>query len=292
MFSKLWYLFLLALVLTPSLNPSGVPGALAQLDDEVGEDADEMEVEDEEEETVTVPDQKDEDAVKTDVLEEDEDEDAEVDEVKKIGPHPDASTTLIFVNRPSNQLAAGELVETLIGFTNEADTEFIVTAVEGSFRYPQDFSYFIQNFTVDSYETFIQPQTQVSFQYNFLPSESFYARPFGLTVNVHYKDLAGEIYRDAVFNDTVNIVEAEESFDGETFFMYVFMVSGISLLMFIIHYVYTTTVRKTSKSKKPVETGTQKNNDVDYSWLPEGAHIPGSPKKSPRMRKNKSKSTQ
>ncbi len=28
--------------------------------------------------------------------------------------------------------------------------------------------------------------------------------------------------------------------------MYVFMVSGISLLMFIIHYVYTTTVRKVS----------------------------------------------
>ena len=31
-----------------------------------------------------------------------------------------------------------------------------------------------------------------------------------------------------------------------SFFMYVFMVSGLSLLMFIIHYVYTTTVRKVS----------------------------------------------
>ena len=30
------------------------------------------------------------------------------------------------------------------------------------------------------------------------------------------------------------------------FFMYMFMVSGLSLLMFIIHYVYTTTVRKVS----------------------------------------------
>ncbi len=42
----------------------GIPGALAQLEDEVEEDADEMEVEDEEEETVTVPDQKDEAMVK------------------------------------------------------------------------------------------------------------------------------------------------------------------------------------------------------------------------------------
>ncbi len=61
-----------------------------------------------------------------------------------------------------------------------------------------------------------------------------------------------------------------------------------------------------------METGTQKNNDVDYSWLPEGAPIPGSPsmsirvsfrmiilclfvpdvEKSPRMRKNKTKNAQ
>lgn len=27
----------------------------------------------------------------------------------------------------------------------------------------------------------------------------------------------GEMYRDAVFNDTVHIVETEESFDGETY---------------------------------------------------------------------------
>ena len=69
-----------------------------------------------------------------------------------------------------------------------------------------------------------------------------------------------------MFNDTVNIVEYEEGYDGETyvlphltlmmlsffslslyrFFMYVFMVSGISLLMFIVHYVYTT-VRRVSQ---------------------------------------------
>lgn len=54
----------------------------------------------------------------------------------------------------------------------------------------------------------------------------------------------GAEYRTAVFNSTVNIVELEEGFDGETFFMYVFMVSGISLLMFIVHYVYTTVVRR------------------------------------------------
>ena len=47
-------------------------------------------------------------------------------------------------------------------------------------------------------------------------------------------------FLSAVFNDTVNIVEIEEGFDGETFFMYIFMISGLCLLMFIAHYVYTT----------------------------------------------------
>jgi len=70
---------------------------------------------------------------------------------------------------------------------------------------------------------------------------------------------------DAVFNDTVNIIEIDEGFDHYTsvisphtvmsvcficccvyrFFMYVFMITGLSLLMFVIHYVYTT-VRRVS----------------------------------------------
>ena len=55
---------------------------------------------------------------------------------------------------------------------------------------------------------------------------------------------AGSEFRSDVFNDTVSIVEVEEGFDGETFFMYVFMISGLCLLMFVVHYVYTTAYRK------------------------------------------------
>lgn len=29
---------------------------------------------------------------------------------------------------------------------------------------------------------------QASFEYEFAPSESFYARPFGLTINLYYQD--------------------------------------------------------------------------------------------------------
>ena len=97
-------------------------------------------------------------------------------------------------------------------------------------------------------------------------------------------------YRNAVFNGTVNIIEIEEGFDTQTyvdspvsyraqatptppppsclclvnthvtfpsallvhrFFMYVFMVSGLALLMFIIHYVYTTVRRVSNHCYSP-----------------------------------------
>ena len=54
----------------------------------------------------------------------------------------------------------------------------------------------------------------------------------------------GSEFRSDVYNDTVSIVELEEGFDGETFFMYVFMISGLCLLMFVVHYVYSTVYRK------------------------------------------------
>lgn len=78
----------------------------------------------------------------------------------------------------------------------------------------------------------------MSFVYSFVPSESFYARPFGLTVNIYYRNVVcyciivvwstreliiivwliqeGDFFVDAVFNETINIVEMEEGLDGET----------------------------------------------------------------------------
>ncbi len=60
-------------------------------------------------------------------------------------------------------------------------------------------------------------------------------------IGVHcYPCISVAIYmKDVDISDVVFVC-------GGRFFMYVFMVSGISLLMFIIHYVYTTTVRKVS----------------------------------------------
>ena len=92
----------------------------------------------------------------------------------------------------------------------------------------------------------VEPARQATFEYAFTPSETFNARPFGLTINLNYKDAVSEItrktsrlryvnlclcekescfgfvlqegnfFQDAVFNETINIVDADEGLDGET----------------------------------------------------------------------------
>ena len=46
--------------------------------------------------------------------------------------------------------------------------------------------------------------------------------------------------------------------------MYLFMVSGIALLVFIIHYVYTTTVRKVSTHHMHMHTHTHARREIEH----------------------------
>ena len=76
----------------------------------------------------------------------------------------------------------------MAGFSNKGTDDFIVETIDASFRYPQDYSYHIQNFTGTSYNRVVRPGEEASFQYAFHPHESYGGRPFGLTVLMLYKD--------------------------------------------------------------------------------------------------------
>lgn len=43
------------------------------------------------------------------------------------------------------EFPANEIVRFLVGFSNKGSQEFTVQSLEASFRYPQDFQFFIQN---------------------------------------------------------------------------------------------------------------------------------------------------
>jgi len=235
---------------------------------------------------------------------EDEGEEPEVEEEEvggtKKNVHPDAETTLLFTRPAANpanyapgvnaiELPAGKIVEFLVGFNNKAEKEeFVVESLDASFRYPMDFTYHIQNFSTVPYQKTVKPGQEASVFYSLIPADAFAGRPIGLTVNLAYRDANGNAFFDPVFNETVTIVEVDEGFDTEVFFMYVFMAAGVLLMLFL---VYTLAIRGTGKPKKaaskPVETGTSNSDDVDYEWIPRSAlqKTPGSQKTSPRQRK-------
>ncbi|ESN93447.1 hypothetical protein HELRODRAFT_88699 [Helobdella robusta] len=202
----------------------------------------------------------------------DDDDEAEDTTLK---PSPDAKTNFIFIKPLTQDLPAGQEVRVLIGFTNKGEKEFVVETIDASLRYPQDFSYYIQNFTTYRLYQPIEPSKEATFEYRFIPSDTLSSRPFGLVINVNYKDVDGAAYLDAIFNSTINIIEPDEGLDGEIFFLYIFLVAIVILAGVGFYHLATSFKKKHlgSKPKQAVELGTQNKGDVDYDWIPKEALI-------------------
>ncbi|KAL3040605.1 hypothetical protein OYC64_011588 [Pagothenia borchgrevinki] len=244
------------------------------VDDATDED-DEAEVEDDE--NVELTEEK-----------EDEEEEALVGEVKA---SPNADTTILFVK--GDDFPANDVVKFLLGFSNKGSENFIVESLDASFRYPQDYQFYIQNFTALQLGIEVPGGRQATFEYSFIPAEPMGGRPFGLVINLNYKDSNGNIFQDAVFNQTVTITEREDGIDGETIFLYVFL-SGLGLLVVVgLHQLMES--RKRRRPAPKVEMGTSSHNDVDLSWIPQetlnqimqSRRDKASPKISPRKRNQK-----
>ncbi|XP_063071461.1 translocon-associated protein subunit alpha-like [Engraulis encrasicolus] len=282
--SKLLLVFLLAFPC--GLVSIGHVSAEDELEDEVIADAAvEEEEEDEEEEEAVVEDPQASDTETEDEL----DEDAPATDVTS---HPDADTTIIFVT--GEEFPANEIVKFLVGFTNKGSADFTVKSLEASFRYPQDFQFYIQNFTALSLSTVVPPEKQASFEYSFIPAQPMAGRPFGLVILLNYLDGQGNAFQSAIYNQTVTIVELDEGLDGETMFMYVFLTGLVVLMAFGLYQVLESRTRKRLAVK--VETGTGGMDDVDISWIPQETlnvmtQSKASPKASPRKRAKRTAGT-
>ncbi|KAL7843022.1 hypothetical protein AOLI_G00245340 [Acnodon oligacanthus] len=282
--SKLLLLFLLAF-------PCGLisdGGVFAQTDPDLSDDAADAAVEEEEEE------EEDEGLVEeTQTGDGDADDTEDVDEdvqATDVTSHPDADTTIIFVT--GEEFPANEIVKFLVGFTNKGSQDFTVRSLEASFRYPQDYQFYIQNFTALPLDTVISPQKQASFEYSFIPAQPMAGRPFGLVILLNYQDSEGNAFQSAVYNQTVTITEVDEGLDGETMFMYIFLGGLVALMVFGMYQVLETRTRKRVPAK--VETGTGGMNDVDISWIPQetlNVMNKASPRASPRKRAKRTAGT-
>ena len=86
-------------------------------------------------------------------------------------------------------------------------------------------------------------------------------------MNYHLFIKEGNQFVNAVFNETVSIVELDEGLDGETFFLYVLLAAVVVLLVVGAQQFIASKSRKHSPSKK-IEMGTTSQDDIDYSWIP------------------------
>jgi len=244
------------------------------------EDEEEMDVQVEEEEETEGDQAGDTAAAET------EEEEEEEEEEEPLKPSPDGDTIILFTKGSEQEITAGKVVRILVGFTNKGEEDFLVENMEASFRYPQDFSFFIQNFTAFRYDTVVQPHRQSTFEYVFTPNEAYAGRPFGLVINLNYKDTEGNLFQDAVYNETINIIEVDEGLDTETFFLYVFLLAVVVLLIVAGQQFLSSFGKKKRPTKQVVEMGTQNHSDVDYEWIPKSnlEKPKTSPRRSPRRR--------
>lgn len=274
-------------------SPSLLAHAQDQTEDEIEDVAD---GEDDADSTVEADDEDaPADTAVEDATTDDEDEE---EEEKPLKPSPDADTHILFTQPQNMEFPAGKPVRILVGFTNNGDKDFVVESMDASFRYPQDFSYHIQNFTTVRFSRQVEPGRQATFEYGFAINEAFSSRPFGLVVVLDYKDLDGNIFQDAVYNETITISDPDDGLDGETFFLYLFMAAMAVLLVVGAQQLMASFGKKRSSKPKPaMEMGTQNQSDIDYDWIPketleERNRSPGrSPKSktSPRARRNNKK---
>jgi translocon-associated protein subunit alpha len=174
-------------------------------------------------------------------------------------------------------LPGGRLARLLVSFQNNGSTAFLVENLEGSFRFPQDFSYVIQNFTAFEFNKVVESERESTFEYMFTPSEAFSQRQLGLTINLRYRGQDGKSFINTVFNETVTIVDFEEGFDGETFFLYLFLAGIVVLLVLGANQLFSSKKNKISRlvggsgsssAQRQQQQANGSTGDVDLDWIP------------------------
>ncbi|VDP31858.1 unnamed protein product [Heligmosomoides polygyrus] len=82
-----------------------------------------------------------------------------------ISSSADALVSFIFTYSPTlSTIYGGKVVKFLIGFQYRGEKDLLVTH---SFRYPMDFNYYLQNFTLGRYNRRVAPKEEVTLDYAF-----------------------------------------------------------------------------------------------------------------------------
>jgi translocon-associated protein subunit alpha len=198
----------------------------------------------------------------------------------------DVVTSYVFPDNAARQFTAGEPVEVLVGFRKKGSRQYNITFIDASFNFPQDFSYYIQNFSRWEYGMPVQATQEVTLSYMFRPDAMLEPRDFGLLVNVYYKDATGRNYTNAAFNGTVDLVEPVVGWDAQSFFAVLAVLALLGVGGFFAYRSLSTWAKK-QKSSKKVEYGTKVRQEVEDDWLAGTAADPALRKRKQQQPKKK-----
>ncbi|KAF2073398.1 hypothetical protein CYY_005277 [Polysphondylium violaceum] len=198
----------------------------------------------------------------------------------------DVSFSYIFPDYQDKHFPAGSVIEVLVGFSNNGQETKNITHIFASLNHPQDFSYYIQNYTRGEFGIAVKPGHHATLAYRFVPNELLDPRQFGLLISMDYQDSI-QNYTHTFFNSTINITEKDSTFDLEQFFLIIFGLGIIGLVGFLV-YNRMPKSKKSSRSSKGAQVVF--NEDDQSEWLAgTSADSPKVTPKSPKTSKPKTK---
>lgn len=132
-------------------------------------------------------------------------------------------TVWLLPEHPSKEFPAGEYIPILLGVHNQDSKTFNFSRIMGSLNLPQEFNYYVQNFSANAYSVSLKNEEESTLEYKFRPDKSLSPMELQVALTVFYKDNSGKEYSTTFFNETIDIVETYKTIDYEAIMMVVVM---------------------------------------------------------------------
>jgi translocon-associated protein subunit alpha len=158
-----------------------------------------------------------------------------------------------------------------LGFGNTGDKAFKVQYVKGHLVAAQDYTYFIQNFTAFAYNVTVEPDEVNTIAYKFKLDKNLDTREFGIIFDVFYLNQDNDTFATTFFNETVTLVEAEETFDPKAIASYIGLTLILGFLGFVFYKMFSISgfAKRFGKTKSVAVVDVDANRkDVNEEWIP------------------------
>jgi len=145
----------------------------------------------------------------------------------------EVDAAFIFPEYPENNIPIGKIHTALISFGNRGPDALNITAVGGHLHSVYDFSYYIQNFTVQEIGNMVDGFSEISFEY-YLRVELPEPIDVWFSGWVDYEDAEGRSFRATFFNNTIELVDAGLEVEATQIVSVVFGFVVIAVIGFMV----------------------------------------------------------